>query len=127
MRRLGKELGLRLHAAHLLLNLRAKKAFVLGTGSGVGRRRRAHCTPEVSIKFANLTKRIWGLIRAPSLQTRHDQSANWSNPKVDCKLGNESANLAELADWSTESAENFRPFRKLVLTYSRPCVTLTAS
>ena len=54
----------------------------------------AHAPRNVSIKFANLTKRIWRLIRAPSLQTRHDQSANWSNPKVDlqtrrriCKFG----------------------------------------
>ena len=43
----------------------------------------AHAPRNVSIKFANLTKRIWRLIRAPSLQTRHDQSAYGSNPKVD--------------------------------------------
>ena len=51
MRRLGKELvhqlGLLLHAAHPLLNLRVETAFVLGTGTGgIGRRRRAHWTPR---------------------------------------------------------------------------------
>ena len=50
MRRLGEELGLLLDAAHPLLNLRVEKAFVLGTGSvvGRGRGRRAHWTPRES-------------------------------------------------------------------------------
>ena len=37
---------------------------------------------DVSIKFAKMTKRIWGLIPASSLQTRHDQSANSANLQI---------------------------------------------
>ena len=79
-----------------LQDLRVEKAFVLGwaASSVVVGALIAHWTPLVSIKFANLTKRICGLIRAPSLQTRYDRSANWSNPKVHlqtsrriCKFG----------------------------------------
>jgi len=47
------------------------------------------CRLEISIKFANLTKRMWGLVASSRLRvsrlcdTTSLQSANWSNPKVD--------------------------------------------
>ena len=63
-----------------------------------GQRRRSWSARSLHIgrleSQSSLTKRICGLIRAPSLQTRYDQSANWSNPKVHlqtsrriCKFG----------------------------------------
>ena len=62
---------------------RQKCVYVLGTARAVSVVVGALILEKRLNQVANLTKRMWGLIPAPSLQTRHDQSANWSNPKVD--------------------------------------------
>ena len=75
MRRLGEELGLLLDAAHPLLNLRVEKAFVLGTGSVVGR---AHWTGKLVVEFGRLESQS-------SLQTRLNEFGDSSGLRV-CRL-----------------------------------------